>query len=350
MTRVAAGALARLMTAALLRRGLSAEHAGFVADGLLEASLRGVDTHGIRLFPVYLAELDGGRAKAVPEVCWSGGGAARLMDAGGALGLVAGRLACREVARLAREHGVGTVVVRNSNHFGAASCCALDLARQGLVGFAASSTDALVAPFNGRAPFFGTDPLAVAAPGVGEETFCADFATSQIAYSRLKERRERGLPPEPGWAVGPDGEDAAGNGPAGEVAALAPLGGAVAGHKGQGLAMIVEVLTALLAGEPADHELSHFYAPPFDEPRRIAHFVLGLDPEALGGAGAFRSRLSALLSDVRAQPAKAGERVRAPGDPEAEAMAERRAQGIPLRAEELAWVRELAAELGEAVP
>jgi (S)-3,5-dihydroxyphenylglycine transaminase len=357
--RVPAAALARVLLAALRRRGLSEEHAGFVADGLLETSLRGVDTHGIRLVPTYLAELDGGRAAAAPSFIWSGAAAARRLDAGGALGHVAGRVACREVVRLARAHGVGVVVVANSNHFGAASCYVLELARAGLVGLAASSADSLVAPFGGLAPFLGTDPLALAAPGLGEEVFCADFATSQVAYSRLRDYRARGLPPEPGWAIGPGGADAAIEG---EAAALAPLGGQVAGHKGQALGLMVEILSALLAGAPADHRLSHLFDPPFDRPRQVAHFFLGIDSEALAGGssgdvsgdltgpGAFRGRLSALLADLRAQPARPGSRVLAPGDPEAAAAAERRARGIPLRAEEFAWWGGLAQELGEPFP
>lgn len=349
--RVPPAVLARVLLAALRRRGLSDEHAGFVADGLLETSLRGVDTHGLRLVPTYLAELDGGRAAAAPRFAWSGAAAARRLDAGGALGHVAGRVACREVVRLARAHGVGVVVVANSNHFGAASCYVLELARQGLVGMAASSADSLVAPFGGLAPFLGTDPLALAAPGLGEEVFCADFATSQVAYSRLRDYRARGLPPEPGWAIGPGGEDAS---LGSEAAALAPLGGQVAGHKGQALGLMVEILSALLAGAPADHQLSHLFDPPFDRPRQVAHFFLGIDCEALAGdsngESAFRGRLSALLAELRAQPARPGARVLAPGDPEASAAAERGARGIPLREEEFAWWGRLAEELREPFP
>src|SRR6185503_9273976 len=110
------------MHAALAGRGVSPEHAAWVVDGLLFASLRGIDTHGVRLFPTYLAELDGGRARARPELRFSGQGRAlRLLDAGAALGIVAGRFAAAEAVRLARDFGLGGVVVKNSNHFGAAS-------------------------------------------------------------------------------------------------------------------------------------------------------------------------------------------------------------------------------------
>lgn len=312
--------LDRVLRAALLRRGLSEEHAGWVADGLVETSLRGVDTHGVRLFPTYLKELDGGRSRARPEMSWSGTGAARLLDAGGALGLVAGRTACAEAVRLAREHGVGTVAVKNSNHFGAASVYTLAMAREGVLGMSFTNSDALVAPFGGVRPIFGTNPMSLAVQGEGDDLFCADFATSQVSYSKVKHHRAHGIPLEEGWAV-MEGSD---------VAALKPLGG----HKGHCLGMMVEILCALLAGMPLDHELSHLYGEPYDEPRQVAHLFLAYDIAAFQSPEAFRARLSRLLRIVREQPAVEGERVIVPGDLEAEETARRRVEGIPLGEEE----------------
>ena len=316
--------LDRILRAALLRRGLSEEHAGWVVDGLIETSLRGVDTHGVRLFPTYVQELDGGRSRARPEMTWVGGEgrAARLLDAGGALGLVAGRFACAEAVRLAREHGVGTVAVRNSNHFGAASVYTLAMARQGALGMSFTNSDALVAPFHGVRPIFGTNPVSLAVQGEGDDLFCADFATSQVSYSKVKHHRAHEIPLEDGWVV-MDGRD---------VAALKPLGG----HKGHCLGMMVEILCALLAGMPLDHELSHLYGEPYDEPRQVAHLFLAYDIAAFQDPAAFRARLSSLLALVREQPAVEGERVTVPGDLESEETARRRVEGIPLIAEEAA--------------
>ncbi|MEA2691813.1 MAG: hypothetical protein QOJ16_1200 [Acidobacteriota bacterium] len=339
MTRLPAARLARAIRAALARRDVPGEHAGFVADGLVGTSLRGIDTHGVRLFPTYLAELDGGRARARPELRWQGEKAVRRLDAGGALGLVAGTVACREAVRLAREHGVGAVSVGNSNHFGAASVYTLEMARQGALGLAFTNSDALVAPFNGRRPLFGTNPLSLAVAAAEGEIFCVDMATSQIAYSKVKSQREKGLPMEPGWAVTPAGEDAAQAGEVPEVGALQPLGG----YKGQCLGMIVEILCALLAGMPFDHELSHLYAPPYDTPRQVAHLFLAFDLAAFGdpkAPDAFRVRLTHLLALVREQEAAisgTGGRVINPGDLEREAERERGEMGIPLSEEEAAF-------------
>jgi ureidoglycolate dehydrogenase (NAD+) len=325
-----AATLAGRMRGALHRRGLPDEHAAYVVDGLIEASLRGIDTHGVRLFPTYLAELDGGRSAARPELRWSGRlsgeRAARTLDAGNALGLVAGRVAADEAVRIARELGVGAVSVRNSNHFGAASVYTLAMARQGVLGLAFTNSDALVAPHGGTRPAFGTNPIAMAAQGAGEDLFCADFATSQVSYSKVRHQRAHGLPLEPGWVV------------EGEETVLKPLGG----HKGQCLGMMVEILCALLAGMPLDAELSHLYSPPFDEPRRVAHLFIALEVSAFRQPAAFREDLSRLLGEVRAEPSADGSRVVAPGDLETAAAAGRLREGIPLTDEEWSFFETLA--------
>lgn len=328
MKKIAAGTLAPILREALLRRGVPEEPAGWVVDGLIGTSLRGIDTHGVRLFPTYIAELDGGRSLPDPDLRFSGEArAARVLDAGHALGLVAGRVAAAETVRLAKENGVGAVSVRNSNHFGAASVYTLHMAREGVLGFSFTNSDALVAPANGLSPLFGTNPVSLAAGGEGDALFCADFATSQVSYSKVKHHRAQGLPLEPGWVVESGGE----------VAALQPLGG----HKGQCLGMMVEILCAVLSGTPLDHELSHLYTPPFDEPRRVAHFFLALDLGAFRDPDDFRTDLSRLLAAVRSAP---GEGVIAPGDLEREAEAERRANGIPLADEEWEWFAALDRE------
>ena len=141
----------------------------------------------------------------------------------------------------------------------------------------------------------------------------------------MKHYRAQGLPLDPDWMVGE---------------ALLPLG-AGSGHKGHCLGMMVEILCALLAGMPLDHELTHLYAPPYDEPRRVAHFFLAFDLGAFREPGEFRADLSRFMGIVREQPAAGAEPVKVPGDPEAEAMAERFREGIPLTDEEAAFFDQL---------
>ena len=334
MTRIPVDQLSTIMHAALAARGLSRDHAEFVVDGLIQASLRGTDTHGVRLFPVYLEELDGGRARAHPVLAWSPAGAGgKRLDAGGALGLVAGMIATREAITLARAQGIAAVSVVGSNHFGAASTYTIEIARAGQIGICLSNADKLMAPFEGMRPLFGTNPLSIAALGHGDELFCLDMATSQVSYSQVKARLARGEPLPPGWAVRADGSDAVGATTADEVSALQPLGG----YKGAGLGMAITMLTALLGDMPLDQELSHFYAEPFDTPRTISHLMIAIDVAGFVAPDVFRRRLTEYLRFVRREPGT----VKAPGDLEGASMRDRTANGIPLSAEELARFRTL---------
>lgn len=336
--RIGADVLERAFVRSLLARGVSQEHADWVAKALVQTSLRGVDTHGIALFPTYLHELDGGRAAMNPVLSWHGDGKSIcVLDAGGALGVVAGHVAADGAVRLARQYGLGAVAVRNSNHFGAAAVHSLRMADQGVLGLCFSNSDALVAPFGGMRPMFGTNPLSVALRGHGDELLCVDMATSQSSYTKIKQRRERGLAIEPGWAVGRDGRDAS---ETGDVAALQPLGG----HKGQCLSMIVELLCALVTGTPWDHELSHLYEPPYDAPRNVGHLLMAIDVTQLAGGVGLAGRLGAWLSAIRSQPAVGAGSVQVPGDPERAAHLERTREGIPVDADLLRTLHELTAD------
>lgn len=323
--RIAVNELDELMMVALLRRGLSQEHARFVVDGLVETSLRGVDSHGIAMFPAYLRELDEGRCPAKPRMSVerTRPGAA-TMDAGSALGLVAGAIAAREAVDLARVAGAGAITVRNSNHFGAGAVHALEMARRGSVGLCLSNSDALVVPHGGMNPLVGTNPISLAAMAEGGDIFCADFATSQGSFLKNLRAYDEGKPIASGVLVNARGEDVMRNG--GRPIGLLPLGG----HKGQCLGMIVEILCALLSGGAFDHEIDNMFVEPFDHARGISHFMLALDVSAFQDPRVFGTRLRGLLEFTRGLPARPGYRVGAPGDFEADTARERRGEGIPM--------------------
>ncbi len=321
------GRLAELMRAALLRRGVSEPHSRDIVDGLLLASSRGVDTHGVVLFPLYLAELDGGRAKPRPKFHWEARAkSAKLLRADHALGLVAGQAAAREAVALAEAQGLGGVAVAESNHFGAASVYTLEMARRGMIGLSFSNSDALVAPHGGKVPFLGTNPLSMAVEGQKGDVFCVDMATSQVAFSRVKRYRESGTPISHGWALTQEGQDAADAETPWSFGAMQPLGG----YKGQCLAMMVEILCSLLTGMPMGHELKHLFEPPFDQPRQTSHFMLAIKISAFQESETFKTRLSAFLESLREQSAVGSTRIMAPGDLERASTERRRRKGIPI--------------------
>ncbi|MGK5733245.1 Ldh family oxidoreductase [Streptomyces sp. URMC 124] len=319
--------------------GLSVAEAEQVADALVDTSLRGIDTHGLRLLPQYLGELSTGVAAAAarPSVVRDRG-AGLLMDAGGSLGVLAGLSAARLAAERAAEFGVAAVGVRNSNHFGAASVYTRSLARKGLVGIAVTSAASRVAPYGGVEPLFGTNPISVAA-GSGDEEFALDMATSQVCFGEVKQRRAEGRGLDGGWATDRHGRATAHPDAA---YALSPLGG----YKGQGLAMAVTLLGAVLTGTAPDWRLSQVGEGSAGESRGIGHLVLALDPAAFTGTESFGTGLTDLLTTVRTAPAATDRPVVAPGDPQRAHARAREAHGIPLDAGTAAALGDLAARLG----
>jgi len=168
--------------------------------------------------------------------------------------------------------------------------------------------------------------------GADNEVFGVDFATSQIAFSHVRARRERGEFVPDDWVV--DGSNSHG------VFALKPLGG----HKGQCLGMMIEILSSLLSGGAFGHVLKHLHTEPFTEPREISHFFLALDPAAFGDVETFRSRLTAYLAFIRNEPAVDSGSVMVPGDPERAVFSIRAQTGIPLSEPDRTCIQQLMRE------
>jgi ureidoglycolate dehydrogenase (NAD+) len=329
---------------ALTQAGVPAADAEKVADALVDTSLRGIDTHGLRLLPQYLDELATGVANAAARIrVIQDRGAGLLMDADGALGVLAGLAAARTAAERARQFGVAAVGVRNSNHFGAASVYTRRLARDGLIGIAVTSAASRVAPNGGVEPLFGTNPISVSAGGDGDE-FALDMATSQVCFGEIKHRRARRRPLESGWVTDADGRPTT---KPDEAYALSPLGG----YKGHGLAMAVTLLAGVLTGAPLDWQLSQVGEGTPGQGRAVGHLLLALDPHAFTGQRNFSAGLADLLGTVRAAtPADANKPVLAPGDPQRAHEHERWQHGIPLDTKTADVLTALATNLGVAGP
>ncbi|OBA88873.1 hydroxyacid dehydrogenase [Mycobacteriaceae bacterium 1482268.1] len=311
---------------ALTEAGVPSGQAAEIADALVDTSLRGIDTHGLRLLPQYLDELSTGVANAEPDIqVVRDHGAGIMLDADGALGVLAGLTAARHAESRARLYGVAAVGVRNSNHFGAASVYTRRLARHGLVGIAVTSAASRVAPFSGVEPLFGTNPISVAAATLDDE-FALDMATSQVCFGQVKHHRAQGIPLETGWVTDDAGHVT--TDPV-EAYALSPIGG----YKGQGLAMAVTLLGSVLTGTPPDWQLAQVGEGTPGQSRGVGHLVLALDPSAFAGRSDFDTGLADMLSTVRgATPADPDEPVLCPGDPQRDHDRDRRRDGLALDA------------------
>jgi ureidoglycolate dehydrogenase (NAD+) len=331
---ITAAALDGWATAVMVRAGLAPAAAQTVADVLMHASVRGVDSHGVARLPRYVERMRAGELNLDPHPrVLPGEGAIAVVDGDDGPGAVAAVVATDHALALAREHGVGAVVVRRSSHFGAASYYATRVARRGSIGMAMTNSGPGVIPFGGSQAALGTNPIACAAPLPGGEVWDLDMATSQVALNRIFNARDEGRPIPLGWGV-----DAAGNATTdpSAVSAAVPLGG----YKGYGLAVMVEVLCGVLSG-----------AGMRGAGEDIGHFHLAIDPERTVGRARLADMLAQLLAELKAIPPAAGfEEVLVPGEPEARVRERRERDGIPIEPGLLRILQTLGADLDVAFP
>ena len=346
--RVRRPELERFVTELLERAGARPDGAAAVARATVDASARAFDTHGVRLVPHYVESLLSGRVKAAPQMRFTRQAAAvGHLDADDGFGHLASYRAVEEGTAMARETGIAAVAVARSSHHGATGCYTLAAAKQGFAAIGMTHSDAIVVPHGGVKPFNGTNPISFALPVEGEEPMLLDMATSSIPQNRVFLRRASGQPLPPEVAV--DGEGAVTTDPHRAVA-LMPLGGTEFGYKGAGLAAMVDILCSAFTGMAHGAALPPFTGTEESQPVSLGHFFIILKPELFQPLALFNARVAEFLADLRAQPARPGARVMAPGDPEREAQAERRANGIPVDVATWTTLRSLAVRHGCAVP
>ncbi|MDR3519123.1 MAG: Ldh family oxidoreductase [Azospirillaceae bacterium] len=304
--------------------GMTPEYADVAVEVMVDTDLRGIDSHGIGMLPTYQRWFDAGLINPRPDIrVVREAGAVALVDADGSLGHPPSVTAMRLAIAKARTSGIGMVVVNNSNHYGAAGYYSLMAAAEKVIGLSLTNVAIpLVVPTFGRDAFLGTNPIAFAAPARKNQPFSLDMATSAVALGKLNVARRAGRPLPVGWAFDDRGDFTTDAQTALVSPRLAPLGGSrvLGGHKGYGLATMVEILCATLGGVPLQGD-------------RIGHFFLAIDPAALRPDGGFGADLDGLMDRLRAAPpADPAQPVQVAGDPEYAAFAERTRVGIPITA------------------
>jgi ureidoglycolate dehydrogenase (NAD+) len=337
---VAAADLTTFATALFTAAGVSPEHAATIADVLIWAGLRGVDSHGVARVPRYLELLESGEANKTPSLSLSAGASAvAVLDADRAPGPVALTAAAREAVTLARANGIGAVAVRRTVHTGAIGYYTSLIAREGLVGIAFVAGMPNMGYTGVKGAAVATSPLSIAVPAATHEPVLLDMATASIALGKIAQYRNSGTPLPEGVAATADGTPT--TDPALAKMPL-PLGGA----KGSGMSLVFELITSVLVGAPI---VSAFHAG--DRAHRQNALILALDPAAFGSEASFTADVDATLTTLAGLPRADEESpVRYPGQRSAGVAATRSANGIPVAANLWEELTVVAAKLGVAVP
>jgi LDH2 family malate/lactate/ureidoglycolate dehydrogenase len=323
----------------LRRAGVADEAAAVEAGIMVEADLCGVPSHGVLMLPRLLAAFADGRAVPNPDIAMVRDlGAVCVLDGGRGPGrYVAARATDVAVAK-AREHGVGLCLARNTTHWGRAHAYACRAARAGMVG--ACTTNAIptmAVPGVSRA-VLGNNPIAVAVPrSASDEPVVLDLALTQAAFGKVATRRREGRRVPVNWGL--DAEGHATDDPAAILVSglLLPVGE----HKGVGLAVMMELLTAALAGGPFGHEIARVDATGLDP--GAAKLFLALDVGALADRDTFESRVDAMLAYLAS--IDANHPVLAPGERGWKARREHLRDGVPLHPDIVAQLLSAGVEL-----
>ena len=329
MPRFSAGSLRRMCARTFAAAGFSAADAERIAHLMVESNLAGHDSHGVRHVPVYVQRVrDGlidpaGRTQVVSETP-----ATAILDGGRTLGhLAAGRGMALAVEK-ARTVRIAAVAVRNNEHVGRVGAYPEMAAAAGFVGLTfcnAQGRGISIAAHGGAERRIGANPVAAGFPNPDGDPILLDMSTSQIAMNKVRQARDRGAALPEGAMLDEDGTPT--TDPAAfmdRAGAALPLGGLAFGHKGFGLAVVVDLLCGALggAGGAPDHD---------DAALDNGTFHIAIDPEAFAARGVYEARARRLAAYLRAsRPLPGVDRVRMPGDFEAEHRAERTAGGIPV--------------------
>jgi LDH2 family malate/lactate/ureidoglycolate dehydrogenase len=322
--------------------GLPPEDAALAADGLVAADLRGVTSHGVsQILRNYLDRLRDGGTNPRPN--WQ---LTREMPAGGnvdcdrGMGLVVVPKVMELAIRKAREVGVCMISMHNARHLGMAQYHARLALKHDMLGLCMTSTSPHMAPTFGRIARLGTNPIAFAAPCAEEPPFVYDAATTVSAGNKLNVYKLMGLPVPAGYVVDDQGRPVMEPSEHGANHVLLPLGSSpdTASHKGYALAAMVDVLCSVLGGLTFGARLAA---------RDYNHFVAAINIDAFVPVAEFKQAMDDFVRMLKATPPAAGcERVLYPGQLEWEAEQDRRATGIPLHPDVLAWFDQTCVELG----
>ena len=328
---------------ALVKVGVGHDDAQTTADVLVTTDTWGVFTHGVKSLGNYIRRLRAGgiRSNARPRIASEGSGWA-IVDGDSGLGMVVSTFAVRVAIAKARASGIGYAGVFNSCHFGAAGYYAAMAADQDMIGLAmANDTPSVTAP-GARGRVTGSNPLAYAVPTGSGMPILLDMATSLVAGGKVSEAHALGKVIPEGWVVDIEGRPTINPGAFLAGGALIPM----AGHKGYGLAILIEVLSAVLTGAAVTQQVVPWVVGDLSVPTGHGAAFIAIDIGAMIPIDDFKRRVDALAREIREAPrAEGSNRIYLPGEIEWERRRKALVEGIVLPEDAWLSVVELAREL-----
>jgi LDH2 family malate/lactate/ureidoglycolate dehydrogenase len=346
----------KFMMEVFTKIGLPKEDAAICTEILMESDKRGIDSHGVNRFkPIYIDRIKRGILKPKTKIeVLKDFKATAVIDGHDGMGMVVSKYAMDMAIKKAKEFGIGMVTVRNSSHYGIAGYYVTMATDQDLIGFTGTNARPSIAPTFGVENMLGTNPFTVGFPTNDAFPFVLDAATSITQRGKIEYYEKNKLPTPKGMVIDKEGNDLTDSSAilkmlkSGE-AALNPLGGKgeeLAGYKGYGYAVIVEVLSSALQMGNFMKDVREVDEDGQARPYSLGHYFIAMDPEAFMGKEAFKKTTSEILKQLReSQKAKGQDRIYTAGEKEYIARQERK-DGLVLNDALKKEFNDLAEEFG----
>jgi len=315
---------------------------------MIEANLRGVDTHGTtRQLCIYVRRLQEGVMNPRTEIVVVRENASTVfLDCRNSIGQVGAAHAMRRAIEKATHTGVAVVAVTHSNHYGAAAYWAMQALPHDMIGFSSTNAPATVAPTGGRKPMLGTNPFAVAIPAAEEDPVVLDLATTVVPFGRIQLHAKQNKGLEPGWAFDTDGNPTL-DPHAALKGFLAPIGG----YKGYGIALAIDLLCGVMTGSSYGAHFPGFLAENLEDPTDVGSIFAALSVASFIDVDRFKSGIDRAVREIKNSGKAPGvTRIYVPGEIEFETKRQRAVHGIPIPEAVLADFVRLGSDLGIPFP
>ncbi|MFC1876024.1 Ldh family oxidoreductase [Thermodesulfobacteriota bacterium] len=319
--------LLELAQTIFISKGVSEQEARLVSDMLVEANLRGHDSHGVIRIPKWTTGLKAGAINPIAKVqTVQETAASALLDGGSALGPVVGCKASDMAIQKAKSLGIGIVVVRKASHIGMLGYYTEYMAKQGVIGICMTNSESGVAPFGTADKILGTNPLSI---GVPTRTWpmILDMSTSVVARGKIVVALESGEKIPLGWALNKNGDPTTDPKEALE-GVLLPFGG----MKGSGLAIMVDILSGALAGQAVGRDVKGTFDMKNEGTK--GDMFMAIEPSVFIDIGRFLDTVESLKGQIKgAKKAKGVDNILLPGEYEYLMRKKRVKDGIPINKE-----------------
>lgn len=305
--RVTKAKLKELIATKLHRAGLNTEHADMVADVLAYSDGRGLHSHGAMRVEYYAERINKGGTNCNPELVFTKTGPCTgVYDGDNGAGHVVAIKAMEEAIAMAKENGAAIIGMRRLGHSGDLSYYVRMAANADLIGISLCQSDPMVVPYGGTERYYGTNPIGFAMPGQGDDSIVFDMGTTVGVWGRILHARSKNTSIPEGWAVDAEGRETT---DPHKVNAMLPI----AGVKGYGLGMVIDILSGILVGVPFGKHVSSMYHD-LSAGRELGQLHIVIDPARFRPLEAFKDDISATIREINSMPPAPGfDQVLVPG-------------------------------------